>query len=118
MALRLVFDLGLHLDIKGHSSASDLSPREAGLRSTTFWGSFVLDRLWSLYVGRPPAIHSEIITAPLPSSFGAHITQGSWDSYIDKDLYGQVRNMPDLLGLISQQMVSLCDMIARICQTL
>lgn len=52
-ALRMVFDLGLHLDPK----EGDSSPEEAELRRRVFWAAFICDKLQSLYLGRPTMIH-------------------------------------------------------------
>ncbi|KAK5172164.1 uncharacterized protein LTR77_003802 [Saxophila tyrrhenica] len=54
-ACRLVFDLGLHQDWT-YLSATKLSGVDIELRQIVFWGCFNLDRLWALYLGRPPFI--------------------------------------------------------------
>ena len=52
-ALRMVFDLGLHLDPK----EGNHSPEEAEVRRRVFWCAFICDKLQSLYLGRPTAIN-------------------------------------------------------------
>ncbi|VUC32184.1 unnamed protein product [Clonostachys rosea] len=52
-ALRMVYDLGLHLDPKGTTD----NPEEVEIRRRVFWGAFVCDKLQSLYLGRPVAIN-------------------------------------------------------------
>ncbi|KAK3720891.1 hypothetical protein LTR37_003554 [Vermiconidia calcicola] len=54
-ACRLVFDLGLHQDWT-YLSTMKLSPIDVEVRQVIFWGCFNLDRLWALYLGRPPFI--------------------------------------------------------------
>lgn len=44
MALRLAFDLALHLDMSSHVSAGILSATDANLRSTVFWTAYVVDQ--------------------------------------------------------------------------
>ena len=52
-ALRMVYDLGLHLDPKETTD----NPEEVEIRRRVFWGAFVCDKLQSLYLGRPVAIN-------------------------------------------------------------
>ena len=52
LALRMVYDLGLHLDCRQPGcDAEDLE-----IRRRVFWGAFICDKLQSLYLGRPFAI--------------------------------------------------------------
>ena len=51
-AMRMVFDLGLHLDCrKPESMAEDIE-----IRKRVYWGAFICDKLQSLYLGRPLAM--------------------------------------------------------------
>ncbi|KAF5604188.1 Nit-4-like protein [Fusarium pseudocircinatum] len=52
-ALRMVYDLGLHLDPKQTTE----DPEEIEIRRRVLWGAFVCDKLQSLYMGRPVAIN-------------------------------------------------------------
>lgn len=52
-ALRMVYDLGLHLDPKETME----NPEDLEIRRRVFWGAFVCDKLQSLYLGRPVAIN-------------------------------------------------------------
>ena len=52
-ALRMVYDLGLHLDPRQITN----NPEEIEIRRRVFWGAFVCDKLQSLYLGRPVAIN-------------------------------------------------------------
>ncbi|KAK7534550.1 fungal-specific transcription factor domain-containing protein [Phyllosticta citricarpa] len=52
MAVRLAFDVGLHLDTR----ASGLSERESEVRSLTLWACVVFDKYWSMFLGRPTSI--------------------------------------------------------------
>lgn len=44
MALRLAFDIGLHLNMSGSVSAGKLTPAEAELRRTVFWSSYTSEQ--------------------------------------------------------------------------
>lgn len=52
-ALRMVYDLGLHLD----PEKTNAGPEEVEIRRRVFWGAFICDKLQSLYLGRPVAIN-------------------------------------------------------------
>jgi hypothetical protein len=52
-AMRMAFDLGLHLDCrKPGSTAEDIE-----IRKRVYWGAFICDKAQSLYLGRPSAMH-------------------------------------------------------------
>lgn len=44
MAMRLAFDLGLHLDMSSYVSDGSISAVEAELRRMVFWGAYTLDQ--------------------------------------------------------------------------
>lgn len=72
-ALRMVFDLGLHLDCRETiANAEDLE-----IRRRVFWGAFICDKLQSLYLGRPMAIHLR----------DAHVSRNLMDTIEEKELY-------------------------------
>ncbi|OBT80301.1 hypothetical protein VF21_00727 [Pseudogymnoascus sp. 05NY08] len=48
-ALRMVYDLGLHLDCKVVGGNAE----DVEIRRRVFWGAFICDKLQSLYLGRP-----------------------------------------------------------------
>ncbi|KAL1903520.1 hypothetical protein Sste5346_000148 [Sporothrix stenoceras] len=53
-ALRMVFDLGLHIEEKENSSG--LNPEQIEIRRRVFWGAFICEKLQSVYLGRPATI--------------------------------------------------------------
>lgn len=44
MAMRLAFDLGLHLDMTSYVRDGTINEAEADLRSVVFWGAYTLDQ--------------------------------------------------------------------------
>lgn len=44
MAMRLVFGLGLHMDMTPYVAKGYISEPEAELRRTVFWGSYAVDQ--------------------------------------------------------------------------
>ncbi|KAH8878958.1 nitrogen assimilation transcription factor nirA [Thozetella sp. PMI_491] len=54
-AFRMIYDLGLHLDYRKPKTR----PEDIEVRRRVFWGAFICDKLQSLYLGRPMAMHLE-----------------------------------------------------------
>lgn len=72
-ALRMVFDLGLHLDPRGEK----YGPEEAEIRRRVFWGAFICDKLQGLYLGRPTVIDLR----------DAHVLQEFNDTYEEHETW-------------------------------
>jgi hypothetical protein len=70
-ALRMIYDLGLHLDLKPTWENAE----EVEIRRRVFWGAFVCDKLQSLYLGRPIAIHPR----------DAHVSRQFMDTIEEKE---------------------------------
>lgn len=67
MAIRMALEMGYHLDCSSWVEKNLMSQEEADMRKTTFWGCFVFERLWSLYMGRPGAIRLADVSLLRPS---------------------------------------------------
>ncbi|KIM94096.1 hypothetical protein OIDMADRAFT_136410 [Oidiodendron maius Zn] len=52
LAVRMVFDLGLHLDLK----KPGITAEDIEIRRRLYWGAFICDKVQSLYLGRPIAM--------------------------------------------------------------
>ena len=77
-ALRMVYDLGLHLDCKEVGGNAE----EIEIRRRVFWGAFVCDKLQSLYLGRPVTI--QLRDAHVSLEFMDTLEeQELWTPYID-----------------------------------
>ena len=77
-ACRLAFDLGLHRDCSGLTSAN-LTKMDLEARQVVFWGCFVFDRLWALYLGRPHYIQLGDVSVPRPGSGPQDRHEISWE---------------------------------------
>jgi hypothetical protein len=44
MAIRLAFDLALHIDMSSHVSKGVISAADADLRRTVFWAAYTVDQ--------------------------------------------------------------------------
>ncbi|KAL4895602.1 nitrogen assimilation transcription factor NirA [Aspergillus ambiguus] len=73
-ALRMVYDLGLHLDCQevAGSSAEDIE-----VRRRVFWAAFICDKLQSLYLGRPFTIQLR----------DAHVSRDFMDTFEENELW-------------------------------
>ena len=67
-ACRLAFDLGLHRDCSQLQAPEELTQADLEARSVTFWGCFVFDRLWAMYLGRPNCINLAEVTVRRPGT--------------------------------------------------
>ncbi|KAL6706992.1 hypothetical protein ACN47E_004942 [Coniothyrium glycines] len=54
MAVRLAFDIGLHLDTR----SSGLPERDIEIRQMTLWACVIYDKYWALFLGRPTSMKS------------------------------------------------------------
>lgn len=89
-ALRMIYDLGLHLDIKPTIENAE----EVEIRRRVFWGAFICDKLQSLYLGRPIAIH--LRDAHVSRHFMDTIEEKElWKPYIDPKSPENIRNIDD-----------------------
>lgn len=79
-AARMVYDLGLHLDCKSRTSLEDVE-----VRRRVFWGAFICDKLQSLYLGRPMAMH--LHDNQCPAEFVDTFEElDLWTPYVDPEL--------------------------------
>ena len=72
-ALRMIYDLGLHLDPKETTDSTE----QVEIRRRVFWGAFVADKLQALYLGRPAAINLR----------DSHVSRDFMDTLEEEELY-------------------------------
>jgi len=78
LAIRTVFDLGLHLDCE----RPGLSAEDVEISRRVFWGVFVWDKMQSLYLGRPVGI--QLRDAYVSCNFMDTLEENEpWTPYID-----------------------------------
>ncbi|OHF01744.1 nitrogen assimilation transcription factor nit-4 [Colletotrichum orchidophilum] len=66
-ATRMAHNLGLHLDCSKWGTAGLLSEEDAEARKVTWWGCYVVDKLFSTGLGRPSSTPKSTISCPKPS---------------------------------------------------
>ncbi|KAJ8119080.1 hypothetical protein OPT61_g70 [Boeremia exigua] len=65
IAFRMIVDLGLHVDTLDLASTSDISDQDYEIRRRVFWAAFVVDKIQSLYQGRPVSIKESDTLVPI-----------------------------------------------------
>jgi hypothetical protein len=120
MAVRLSADLGLHLDLSEHVREGKLTARDLDVRRKTFWGVFIHDNMWSLYVGRPWGITLRDISVARPSEENSGGRRKFWKPVIDPTdnadlIYGGLR---DPIDVCTDHNISLAEMMSRLSRTL
>ncbi|RSL64722.1 hypothetical protein CEP54_004610 [Fusarium duplospermum] len=82
-AVRIAQSIGLHVESK---TSKPRGPVELERRRRIWYSIYVLDRLLSLQLGRPPAIHDEDCSVPMPSRRGDN--EIDWTSNIIEPVEG------------------------------
>lgn len=119
MAIRMAVDLGYQLNCDEWVAKNLISAEEAHMRKVTFWGCFVLDRLWSIYMGRPAALRLSDVLLPRPNEADAMIgDKDSWVPYSAPDqklpsIWTEY-TAPAYLNTTRIHLIKLIEMIAQI----
>ncbi|KAK5233557.1 hypothetical protein LTR47_005179 [Exophiala xenobiotica] len=90
LGYRMIIDLGMHLDGGKTQTSQPLSaqkhvkfsPAELEMRKRIFYGAYVLDKVQSLYFGRPPALRL-LGTEPSPELLDTFEELELWAPYVD-----------------------------------
>ncbi|KAI7210381.1 hypothetical protein KC333_g8257 [Hortaea werneckii] len=78
MAIRLAFDLGLHISTHRYVKNGSMRPEEANARNVTIWGCFMNDRGCGFYLGRPFHNNVQDIASELPIVDDSYGNGRSW----------------------------------------
>ncbi|KAH7063913.1 fungal-specific transcription factor [Paraphoma chrysanthemicola] len=65
LAFRMIIDLGIHVDTPDLASIRKFSDEEHEIRRRVFWAAFVVDKIQSLYQGRPVTIKESDTLVPI-----------------------------------------------------
>lgn len=111
-ALRMVYDLGLHLSRKETAENAE----ETEIRRRVFWGAFICDKLQSLYLGRSVTI--QLQDAHVPRNFLDTFEEHElWTPYMDpKFPVPDAVSVPTPIHSVStfQQLCSLSKIMTRV----
>lgn len=116
MAVRLATDLGLHLDAQPYVAAGVIDAEEATLRSTIFWGTFIHERMWSLYMGRPISLSDQAIS--LVSTPASNPAWSFWQPYVDGPEDSMFPALQDPIKELQYYIATLCAKMTIIRETL
>ncbi|KAI0874509.1 fungal-specific transcription factor domain-containing protein [Hypoxylon argillaceum] len=111
MALRLAFDLSLHIDLSSYVAHGALSHEEASIRQTTFWGACTADRIWSYYLGRPSHASMRTIMVPKPGATPSFEVTGEWIPYVHPQSLQDCSPVVDHVETTSRQRSLLWEII-------
>ncbi|KAJ5613821.1 hypothetical protein N7528_007475 [Penicillium herquei] len=111
MAMRLAFDLALHLDISYLVSRGAITPEEAELRRTVFWGAYTVDHHLGFHLGRPFRTCMEDVTVGKPHGRVTKPNQYRWAPYENSSCGDETSGLHDCVEEVSQQLVSLCELM-------
>ncbi|KAJ4049560.1 hypothetical protein NW763_008858 [Fusarium oxysporum] len=112
MAMRLAFDLGLHIDPTPYVTSGRMSAVEAQVRNVTFWGTFATDRMWGFYLGRPFHNALESVTVKRPSEDSTAYPITYWTPYGTP--VADQRTWPDTQELIAGRWVALYEIMSEL----
>ncbi|KAI6910048.1 hypothetical protein KC316_g3010 [Hortaea werneckii] len=118
MAMRLCFDIGLHIDTTPYVDHGVMSATESQARSTAFWASYVMNYRMSFSLGRPFTLDGSEITVkkPTPDSFSYTELWQPYPSTIARSPHSS--GGLALLDVISAQRINLCETVEPIARAL
>ncbi|BAE63964.1 unnamed protein product [Aspergillus oryzae RIB40] len=113
MAMRLAFDLGLHIDTAHYVTEGSINAAEAELRRSVFWGTYTVDHLWGFFLGRPVRINMEDVTVDKPGRHQTREQDRKWVPYglPSPPLACLAAPVPDPVDLLSQHRIQLCEIM-------
>ncbi|PWY65416.1 hypothetical protein BO83DRAFT_367912 [Aspergillus eucalypticola CBS 122712] len=110
-ALRLAFDLGLHLDMSSYVSTGMISAAHANLRRTVFWAAYIIDHQLGFHLGKLFRTSMEIVTVGKPRQDEAYVDNcGLPSGEPSSASHGSA--LIEGKDAISQQLVSLCELMS------
>lgn len=119
MAIRMCVDLGYQLKCDTWIEKNVISAEEAHMRKVTFWGCFLFDRLWSLYMGRPASLRlADVFVARPDEGDARYDDKESWVPYSsphgDLPAIWTDYTAPSHLTTTKIYLIKLTEMIAEI----
>ncbi|OQD84434.1 hypothetical protein PENANT_c013G00053 [Penicillium antarcticum] len=112
MALRLAFDLALHIDLSSYVARGSITAADAGLRRTVFWAAYMVDHLVGFNLGRPFYTNMGNVTVKKPNTDTCRQEPSKWRPYACPISFGNKYESIDLVEAVSEQEVSLCEVMA------
>ncbi|KAF7553674.1 hypothetical protein G7Z17_g3452 [Cylindrodendrum hubeiense] len=114
MAMRLAFDMALHLDMTEYVAKRSLTQAEADLRKDIFWAAYTVDHMWGFYLGRPFRINMEDVTVEKPRGGIEPESAGQWIPYIAPRSLGENAPIPGYTNELHRQRVLMSEIVAPV----
>ncbi|RFU33861.1 hypothetical protein B7463_g2477, partial [Scytalidium lignicola] len=111
MAIRLAFDLALHLDMSPYIAKGVITAADAELRRTVFWAAYTIDHLWGFYLGRPFRTNMDDVTVSKPSDDGNQGTPNEWRPYVSLISTEAPPVLSNCMETVSRYHVLLCEIM-------
>ncbi|KAJ0106945.1 hypothetical protein J7T55_011040 [Diaporthe amygdali] len=118
MAMRLSFNLALHQDLKLYIAKGIVTVAEADLRRTVFWAAFVVEYVWSFYLGQPFRMSMKGVTLDKPGHKSRLTASGHWTPYAHANTPQSFTPMVDCVEDVCRQQVLLFEALAPLSDTL
>ncbi|OAA71852.1 fungal specific transcription factor domain-containing protein [Akanthomyces lecanii RCEF 1005] len=65
LAIRMIIDLGMHVDVEDRRSTRRFTDEDLEIRRRVFWSAFIVDKIQSLYQGRPITLKESDTLVPI-----------------------------------------------------
>ncbi|KAJ4221451.1 hypothetical protein NW759_006697 [Fusarium solani] len=65
LAISMIVDLGIHIDGAGSGKSANYTPEDAEVHRRVFWAAFTLDKVQSIYQGRPARLREADNRVPI-----------------------------------------------------
>ncbi|KAL6236668.1 hypothetical protein BDW75DRAFT_239029 [Aspergillus navahoensis] len=114
MAIRLAFNLALHLDMSSYVSSGAITTADADLRRTVFWAAYTVDHQLGFYLGRPFRTNMEDVTVDKPIANTYQRGQDRWMPYTSADSVYAGSGVPDSMEAVCEEQVNLCEIMTPI----
>ncbi|KAL4800910.1 fungal-specific transcription factor domain-containing protein [Aspergillus venezuelensis] len=112
MAIRLAFNLALHLDMSSYISSGIITPADADLRRTVFWAAYTVDHQLGFYLGRPFQTNMEDVTVGKPTCNAVQRDKDKWIPYVAPGSAYARSGVPDCMEAVAEEQVYLCEVMA------
>lgn len=127
MAMRLAFDLALHVDMSPYVMTGAISADEEALRRTVFWGAYTVElyvlqllnglllivySYWGYYLGRSFRVNMDDVSVGKPNFDLVSREASLWTPYVSARSKETSSTMLDHTEEVSRQRILLCEIMA------
>ncbi|KAL4754331.1 hypothetical protein BDW72DRAFT_190193 [Aspergillus terricola var. indicus] len=114
MAIRLAFNLALHLDMSSYAPSGVITTADADLRRTVFWAAYTVDHQLGFHLGRPFRTNMEDVTVGKLTARTRQQEQNRWMPYTSAGSISTGIGVPDNMEAVCEEQVNLCEIMVPI----